>query len=329
MTEPTQSDAAHSQPIRVLIADHDATEIGRVSDMLAGSESPMFETAVVSTLELALLRVRRTPVDVLLLAVDPSQGSVAEAEARTRLTATGIPIVLLCAEKSQDSLDALFDGAQDRLVQGEFDKPLLVRSITHAVERHKLTTDLAEARQREHHAATHDLLTGLINRDSLHAHLAQSIAYAGRYGLRLAVLVLDLDRFKAINDTLGTSVGDRILRSIAERLQEASRKSDILARLDGDVFVAIVTNPEQDHDPAKVSVRLLCALASPFGLESTQYIMTASVGIAIYPNDGDDAETLIGNAELAMRHAKGLGRGQYHRPARRPPSRRRCRSRRE
>ncbi len=313
MPEPTSNDAAHKGPIRVLLADDSETEIRRISDMLAGSESPTFETVIVSTLELALQHVRRTPVDVLLLGIDPSEASVSEEDARIRLTATGIPIVVLCAEKSDDdALDALFEGAQDRLVRGEFDKPLLVSSITHAVERQRLTTDLAEAKRREHYAATHDLLTGLINRDALHAHLAQSVAYAGRYGLRLAVLVLDLDRFKAINDTLGRSAGDRLLRSIAERLEEASRESDILARLDGDVFAAIVTNPEQDHDPAKVAVRLLGALASPFGLASTQYMMTASVGISVFPNDGDNAETLIGNAELAMRHAKDLGRGLYH-----------------
>ncbi len=313
MPEPTSNDAARKGPIRVLLADEGAPEVRRVSDMLAGSGSPKFETVIVSTLELALEHVRRTPVDVLLLGIDPSEASVSEEDARIRLTATGIPIVALCSEKSDDdALDALFEGAQDRLVRGEFDKPLLVSSITHAVERQRLTTDLAEAKRREHYAATHDLLTGLINRDTLHAHLAQSVAYAGRYGLRLAVLVLDLDRFKAINDTLGRSAGDRLLRSIAERLEEASRESDILARLDGDVFAAIVTNPEQDHDPAKVAVRLLGALMSPFGLASTQYIMTASVGISVFPNDGDDAETLIGNAELAMRHAKDLGRGLYH-----------------
>jgi diguanylate cyclase (GGDEF)-like protein len=313
MTEPSIQDTTEKTLIRVLLADDDAGEIRRISDMLAGCKAPSFETVIVSSLELALQHIRRTTVDVLLLGITPTEGDISGEESRTRLAATGIPIVMLSGEKVEDaSIEALFDGAQDRLVKGEFDKPLLVRSIRHAVERQKLTADLAEAKQREHYAATHDLLTGLINREALHAHLSQSISYASRYGLRLAVLVIDLDRFKAINDTLGHSAGDRMLRAIGERLQAAMRKSDILARLGGDVFASIVTNPEQDHDPAKLAVRLLGALGSPFGLESTQYMMTASVGIAVFPSDGDEAEALVQNAELAMRHAKEMGRGQYH-----------------
>ena len=313
MTESVRNDSPEGGPIRVLLADEDTTEIRRISEMLTASESPTFETVIVGSLELALQHLRRMPVDALLVGIPPDPRDAAEEEARTRLAAAGLPIVILADEKAEDaSIEALFEGAQDRLVKGEFDQPLLVRAIRHAVERHRLALDLAEAKQREHYAATHDLLTGLINRETLHAHLAQALAYAARYGLRLAALVIDLDRFKAINDTLGHSAGDRMLCAIVERILPVMRRSDILARLGGDVFAAVVSNPEQDHDPAKVAVRLLGALASPFGLESTQYVMTASVGIAVYPSDGEEAGVLIRNAELAMRHAKEAGRGQYH-----------------
>ena len=313
MTEPTNRESPEKCPIRVLVADDDLEEVRRIHGILASADSPRFEVETVDDVHLALRHLRDRPFDVVLLGLRSSEQDSETAAARKKVAATGVPVLALSGSEDGDNTTrAINEGAQDRLVKGLFDERLLLRTIRHAVERQRLAVDLTQARKREHYAATHDLLTGLANRHALQDHLVRAVASAERSGMKLAVLIIDLDRFKAINDTLGNSAGDRMLRGIADRLSATTRQGDLLARIGGDEFAIVVANPERGYEPAKVAVRLLHALATPFGLESTQYMMTASIGIALFPEDGRDPQELIQKADLAVNHAKKQGRGQYH-----------------
>ncbi len=156
--------------------------------------------------------------------------------------------------------------------------------------------------------AYHDALTGLLNRFSLQNQLEQALAMAQREKRALAVLFLDLDQFKTINDTMGHAVGDKLLMEVAHRLRENVRHSDILARLGGDEFVVVLTEVEDATAAARVAEKILHALAHAYRIDDHLLHSTASIGLAFYPNDGADGETLMKSADTAMYHAKSRGR---------------------
>jgi diguanylate cyclase (GGDEF)-like protein/PAS domain S-box-containing protein len=167
----------------------------------------------------------------------------------------------------------------------------------------------AEARIEE--LATRDPLTGLPNRLLLADRLGQGIAGAARSGDRLAVMFIDLDHFKQINDTLGHQVGDHLLKDVARRLGAVVRKQDTLARLGGDEFVIVLEGMRSSEDAAQIAQKVLHALAQPFTIEGQELHTAGSVGIALYPVDGEDASTLMRNADTAMYAAKSSGRKNY------------------
>jgi len=159
--------------------------------------------------------------------------------------------------------------------------------------------------------AYHDVLTGLLNRFSLQHQLDQAMAMAHREQHALAVIFLDLDRFKAINDTLGHAVGDGLLIEVAHRLRLNVRSSDIVARLGGDEFVIVLTEVEDVTAVARLAGKIRQALAQPYSIGEIAINSTASLGSAIYPNDGEDGEALMKNADTAMYHAKSQGRDNF------------------
>jgi diguanylate cyclase (GGDEF)-like protein/PAS domain S-box-containing protein len=171
--------------------------------------------------------------------------------------------------------------------------------------------------------AFYDCLTGLPNRLMFNEHMNQTLAYAKRNNTLLGTLFLDLDHFKRVNDTLGHHLGDMLLNAVGERLIRIIRKSDILARnvedicntniarFGGDEFVLLLTNIKKAQDAAKVARRILYTLSDAFVLDSQKIFITTSIGISLFPADGQDGETLIKNADKAMYHAKNLGRNNY------------------
>jgi diguanylate cyclase (GGDEF)-like protein/PAS domain S-box-containing protein len=156
--------------------------------------------------------------------------------------------------------------------------------------------------------AHYDALTGLANRTLLNAHLEQAIHLAHRNAWQLAVVFIDLDHFKEINDSLGHSAGDRLLTAVAARLREQIRESDLIARLGGDEFVIILSKISATAPVAGVLEKIRLVLAQPFALESYELSVTASMGVSVYPADGSDRELLLRNADAAMYHAKDAGR---------------------
>jgi diguanylate cyclase len=170
---------------------------------------------------------------------------------------------------------------------------------------------LRESEEQLRHQAFHDALTGLPNRALLNDRLALALAHAHRNLSRLAVMFLDVDRFKLINDSLGHSVGDELLRQVAARLASSLREGDTLARLGGDEFILLLPGVGEDAAAAKVAGKLLLALREPFHLEERELFLSASIGISVYPLDGTDPENLVKNADVAMYRAKEQGRDNY------------------
>jgi diguanylate cyclase (GGDEF)-like protein/PAS domain S-box-containing protein len=161
------------------------------------------------------------------------------------------------------------------------------------------------------HSAQHDFLTGLPNRMLLNDRVSQAIVLAHRHMKKVAVLFLDLDGFKHINDSLGHPIGDKLLQSIAKRLVDCGRSSDTVSRQGGDEFVVLLSEVEQSDDAASTARRMLQAIAEPHSIGQHDLHVTASIGLSIYPDDGLDAETLIKNADTAMYQAKENGHQSY------------------
>ncbi|MBE9610457.1 bifunctional diguanylate cyclase/phosphodiesterase [Chitinilyticum piscinae] len=172
-------------------------------------------------------------------------------------------------------------------------------------------TERKEAQERITELANFDLVTGLANRNLLRDELRLALAAAERFGRHLAVLFLDLDRFKTINDSLGHTAGDMVLSQVASRLRAEVGKADILARLGGDEFVVVLTDIAGPLAASAIADRILASFAVPFELEAGGFASSTSIGISIFPDDGADADTLIRNADVAMYQAKASGRGNY------------------
>jgi diguanylate cyclase (GGDEF)-like protein len=161
--------------------------------------------------------------------------------------------------------------------------------------------------------AERDFLTGLPNRALLSDRLAQSIALAQRHRKRVVLMYLDLDNFKDVNDSLGHAVGDQLLQSIAKRLEACVRSSDTVSRHGGDEFIVLLSEVEKAHDAARAAEKLIKALAEPHLIGDHRLDVTLSIGISLYPDDGDDGDTLLVSADTAMYHAKRGGRNSYER----------------
>ncbi len=174
--------------------------------------------------------------------------------------------------------------------------------------------DVSEARAKAlemSHSAQHDVLTDLPNRVLFNDRLTQAITLAERQGKQLAVMFVDLDHFKMINDSLGHDVGDKLLQSVAGRLAACIRRSDTVSRLGGDEFVVLLSQVEHAEDAAFSARKILRALTAPHNIDNKNLDINVSIGVSTYPSDGQDAEGLINRADNAMYEAKQHGRNNY------------------
>jgi len=182
------------------------------------------------------------------------------------------------------------------------------------VEFQSVSRDITEQVRTEEqliYLAIHDALTGLPNRRLFNDHLSLELTHAHHNQQKLAVMLLDLDDFKEVNDALGHSVGDKLLQAVAHRLTSLLRRGDTVARMGGDEFVLLLPEMAQVEAAAEVAQKILEAVRLPIVFDGHELCITTSIGIAIYPEHGEDDDTLIKNAEIAMYRAKDQGRDQY------------------
>jgi len=187
----------------------------------------------------------------------------------------------------------------------------LSNRVTHFVGVQYDITEIKGYQEELEHQANHDALTGLANRNLLKDRLKQALALAHRYKRPFSLTFIDLDNFKLINDSLGHDIGDRLLKLAAGRLAACVQEGDTVARLGGDEFVLLVAEQEQEEGVYRAMQRVMAAMSQPFVIDEREFKITCSAGIASFPRDGEEADTLLRNAETAMYRAKDLGRNNF------------------
>ncbi|MBF0339723.1 MAG: diguanylate cyclase [Magnetococcales bacterium] len=295
--------APTGQKSLILIVDDDAQSRDSLAAFL---EQNGYDVATVKDGQEALhFRTLTIPDLILLDVLMPNLDGLATCRAlRKESISPRIPIIMLTGLFDAYSVDHAFEAGADDYVT----KPIHWAVLRQRIRLHLERRDM-EARIR--HQATFDPLTDLPNRTLFLDRLQHAISMAVRNQESLALLFVDLDHFKEVNDTLGHAARDELLRQAGIRLKHCVRHSDTLARLGGDEFTIIISNVCQPPEPQIVAEKIRSTLSLPFDLHGRVTSISASIGITLFPTDADSLETLLLNADQAMYQAKNLGRNRY------------------
>ncbi|MDR3578535.1 MAG: EAL domain-containing protein [Oryzomonas sp.] len=295
----------HVEIIRVLLVEDNPADIRRLREYFSKVADVLFLIHDAVSIESAIQLVTDKFFDVILLDLTLPDSFGIETLRRMHNHAPDIPIIVLTGIADDTmALAAMRHGAQDYLIKGQLDINLLSRAIRYTIERKRAEAEIKKL-------AYYDALTGLPNRVLFSDRLKQAIVMAERDKKGLALLYLDLDRFKYINDTLGHAYGDRLLKISANRIQGCLRGSDTVARIGGDEFVVILPLLSGTEDVPKVAYKILETLRKPVQFENHTIYTSASIGIALYPKNGSTVDELLKNADISMYQAKETGRNNY------------------
>ncbi|WP_096085447.1 putative bifunctional diguanylate cyclase/phosphodiesterase [Agaribacterium haliotis] len=219
-------------------------------------------------------------------------------------------VMMSNSEDEQVALDAIRAGAQDFILKTEITASRLRRSILHAQTRFELEKQLQESYAKVKQLAERDALTGLANRHLFDESLKFTIANNRRADYKVALLLIDLDNFKYVNDNFGHDVGDLLLQRVVKRIHACLRGSELFARLGGDEFAISLGNLSSELEASRVAQRILLVLETPFEIKGRSFTSGASIGIALHPDNGENAEELVKHADIAMYRAKKKGKNQ-------------------
>jgi predicted signal transduction protein with EAL and GGDEF domain len=315
------------QALRVLVADDDPT-VGVL--MQAALEAQAYVVTVVEDGDAALASFRASPADLVLLDVEmPGLTGYEVCREIRRGWGSDIPVVLVTGHDDVDSIEHAYESGATDFMSKPINWTLIGHRLRYILRAFRDAAERRLAEQRVRRLAYFDTLTGLPNRQSFHELLERELARTKRGGPGLAVLFMDLDGFKGVNDSLGHGIGNLMLQWVADRLRTGLRSSDILgrqtddtgetegsgvadeniARLGGDEFTVLLPCIEHAEGALVVAHRVRELIGRPFVIDDQEIIMTASIGIALFPDDAKDAETLLAHADTAMYAAKAEGRG--------------------
>jgi diguanylate cyclase (GGDEF)-like protein len=285
-----------SGDLRVLLVEDDDADAEYIGELLGPLHAhPRRAVRLQEALEL----VEEHSFDLMLCDLSLPDARGVDVVSALHAVRPGVPIVVITGARDEAlAQEVIRIGAQDCLAKGTLDAHGLARSTRHAMER-------AASEQRIAFLASHDVLTGLANRRLFQAHLEQCLARARRRVEEMSTLFIDLDRFKAVNDSLGHAVGDEVLKTVARRLEAEMRDYDTIARIGGDEFAVVI-----DAGPSVargISERIIASLSEPVIGPFGQASVGASVGIASFPRSGRDPVTLLRATDRAMYRAKSLG----------------------
>ncbi|MGZ5042823.1 MAG: putative bifunctional diguanylate cyclase/phosphodiesterase, partial [Usitatibacter sp.] len=288
----------------VLLVEDNPGDARLIREMLAEEDPEAFRLTHADRLSrgIEVLAQKSTDLVLLDLSLPDSQGLDTFSKVYTH--SPKVPIIVLSGnDDRQLALYAVKSGAQDYLVKGKIDRELLLKAMQYSIERKRYQEEL----ERQ---ANYDGLTGLPNRHLFHDRLKQAV-FAQRNAKSIAVVFIDLDHFKVINDSLGHNFGDEVLRHVGERLTAAVREGDTVARLGGDEFVLILSDQTREDVIFRSMRRLIGKVGEPMVIGDRELNITCSAGISLYPQDGPDVQTLLKNADAAMYRAKSAGRNTF------------------
>jgi diguanylate cyclase (GGDEF)-like protein len=296
--------ATQRVPFERLLLIGQSPALRRCGRMLQSSVS-VGGLSVAPNLEEALTLLARQSFDCVLTELYLPDGCGMDAVVRIRQHSNQTPILVLAPHDDMAlGEQALHAGAQDVLLEHEIEPAVLVRSIRHARQRQRAQCHL-------YHGVLHDELTSLAKRTLLNQRIANSVARSRRMGNTFALIYVDLDHFKRINDTHGHDVGDAVLVAVSTRLKSAVREYDTVARLGGDEFAILLDTLDDVAEAETVARRVLSSLAPPVRVAEQELAVTASMGISVFPAGGGAADELLRSADRAMYRAKRAGRNTY------------------
>ena len=289
----------------VLLVEDSLIDAQLIRRLLRRVTASYYRVTHVRTLNDAVLSAEDLVPDVILADLNLPDSRGAQTVASLQTSYPDIPLVIVSAwEDEAISLRSAKAGAQDYLVKGHIDGANLHRVIRYAVERKRTELELVRL-------AHFDQLTSLPNRTLLRERVDHALARAMRAGSGVATLILDMDRFKEINDMLGHEVGDKLLIEAARRIRAAVRDQDTVARLGGDEFAVVLEGVSEAKEVLPVIERIIKSLGEVTSIDGHEVKTSTSVGIAMYPENGNDLSELLRAADLAMYQAKSSGNGRY------------------
>ena len=289
----------------VLLVEDSLIDAQLIRRLLRRVTASYYRVTHVRTLNDAVLSAEDLVPDVILADLNLPDSRGTQTVASLQTSYPGIPLVIVSAwEDEAISLRSVKAGAQDYLVKGHIDGANLHRVIRYAIERKRTELELVRL-------AHFDQLTSLPNRTLLRERVDHALARAMRAGSGVATLILDMDRFKEINDMLGHEVGDKLLIEAARRIRAAVRDQDTVARLGGDEFAVVLEGVSEAKEVLPVIERIIKSLGEVTSIDGHEVKTSTSVGIAMYPENGNDLSELLRAADLAMYQAKSSGNGRY------------------
>lgn len=294
------------ETISILHIEDNPGDVRLVRELLKNVDRYYFEWEYAATLKQAIEKSQQSAFDILLLDLSlPDSNGFDTLDAILKVVPDK-PVVILTGRCDEElALKAVEKGAQDYLLKGSLDGDLMVRSIRYAVDRKRTEMQLSIM-------AKYDALTGLANRNLFQDRLQQALLRAKRSSSKVALLFLDLDHFKRINDSYGHDVGDLLLMQVADRLRDCVRAPDTIARLGGDEFTVVLEGIQDKQAVSNIAEKIAQVLSEPFFLEEYEVFTSASVGISLY--EGGDLignQVLLKHSDMAMYSAKRLGRNTY------------------
>ena len=292
----------------ILIVDDQESNVSLLKQLLSEAGYTRLSSTMNSREVCALHRKDAYDLIVLDLQMPGLDGFQVMAALKANESDSYLPVIVITAEPDH-KLRALQAGAKD-FVSKPFDLVEVKTRIHNMLEVRLLHKKLGKYNKELEQRALHDSMTGLPNRDLFNDRLAHAIALATRHSWTLAVMFLDLDRFKCINDTHGHAVGDEVLKEVAKRLLQHARDEDTVCRNGGDEFLYILMNPQGSENIQRIAEALVKAIGQPIDMGELQPVIKASIGIAIYPDNGTTGEQLIRNADAAMYRAKAGTNGR-------------------
>ena len=291
--------------IKVLLVEDNEGDIRLIKELLSHDCPGKFVIETVNRLQEAIEIIKQEKFDVVLADLSLPDSDGMETVSHIQGSNSNLPIVVLSGQESESLATKIVQsGAQDYLVKGQGDGHLISKTLRYAIERKRIQEGLS-------YLAQYDSLTGLANRNLFRERLGRALIRVDRNKSLVALMFIDLDRFKNINDTLGHDAGDELLIEVSKRLEKCTRDGDTVARLGGDEFTVILEDIKHVDDAAIIARKILVAMEPAIKLSGYEVFVTPSIGITIYPLDDTSVNNLLKNADTAMYRAKERGRNGF------------------